>query len=510
MSHSPPTPSEQRLYLDSNRPVLYAFGLGSLALLIIGMILFLKGSPEASFFYLPFAAVIVFYLILSYAIGVFSRPFNVKSHLLRVATFSPMRLPDIYRPTVDIFYPTCGEDFVMQCETLHYLIDVQRAYGPNCKIYVLDDDPKSTGYKAFEKVAWRAGKQIEWFSRPNKGDLKKAGNLRYAFERTSGEYIAVFDADFRPNESFLEHTMAHMISDPKIGIVQTPQYFAVNDLHSTIEKGAAYVQELFYRLIQVNRDAFGAAICVGTNALYRRKALDPFGGSAPIPYSEDVRTGFNVMTLGYKVKYIPINMAKGRCPETMPQYFIQQYRWATGSISLFFNKEFWGSNLRPIQKACFLSGMLYYLTTGLGIFFIPLPSLYLLTFKPEMITYFNAVFSVPSFIFGTIYQAVWSRHKWGIYAMQARQLSYYSHLFALIDYVKKDLVSWQATGVATKTRPYAKFQGLCFWWTSLVTGYTLVMVFVHVPEMGLINFVPTLFFMSVNYYISMSLLRDQI
>ncbi|CAN0312789.1 unnamed protein product, partial [Hapterophycus canaliculatus] len=34
--------------------------------------------------------------------------------------------------------------------------------------------------------------------RPNIPELKKAGNLRYAFARTSGQVLVIFDADFCP------------------------------------------------------------------------------------------------------------------------------------------------------------------------------------------------------------------------------------------------------------------------------------------------------------------------
>ncbi len=43
---------------------------------------------------------------------------------------------------------------------------------------------------------------FKYLSRPNKGEMKKAGNLKYGFERSEGEYIVVFDADFAPLQNF--------------------------------------------------------------------------------------------------------------------------------------------------------------------------------------------------------------------------------------------------------------------------------------------------------------------
>lgn len=55
------------------------------------------------------------------------------------------------------------------------------------------------------------------------------------------------------------------------------------------------------RALQVNRNKFDAAVCTGSCALYRRSALDHFGGTAMTGYSEDLHTGFNCVDMGYKV-----------------------------------------------------------------------------------------------------------------------------------------------------------------------------------------------------------------
>lgn len=126
---------------------------------------------------------------------------------------------------------------------------------------------------------------------------------------------------------------------------------------SWVERGAGATQELFYRYVQVNRDRWGAPICVGSCAIYRREALVETGGTAEIGHSEDVHTGFFAMTRGWRVKYMPINLALGICPDTCKAFFSQQNRWCTGSTTLFCNPEFWRSSLTPIQKMCFSSGM---------------------------------------------------------------------------------------------------------------------------------------------------------
>lgn len=55
---------------------------------------------------------------------------------------------------------------------------------------------------------------------------------------------------------------------------------------------------------QVNQDRFHAAVCVGSCGVYRRTALEPFGGMAAIGHSEDMYTGFKMTELGYRVGFV--------------------------------------------------------------------------------------------------------------------------------------------------------------------------------------------------------------
>lgn len=52
----------------------------------------------------------------------------------------------------------------------------------------------------------------------------------------------------------------------------------------------------------MNQDRFKGAVCVGSCALYRRAAVESFGGFAAINHSEDIYTGFKTTELGYKVR----------------------------------------------------------------------------------------------------------------------------------------------------------------------------------------------------------------
>jgi cellulose synthase/poly-beta-1,6-N-acetylglucosamine synthase-like glycosyltransferase len=472
-----PTLEEKNLYLKTNKKIFYAFGVSSFIVLMIGMWLFALAHPLFLLFSI-FAFMVTVYLGVSYLIGIFGKEFTPKKDL----TFKPT--------SVDVYLPCCGEDLEI----------IETTYKSVCKlkanIYVLDDSGRDEIKALAEKY------NFTYFRRPDPGVNKKAGNLRYAFARTTGEFIVIFDADFCPREDFIEELLPYF-NDPKVGIVQTPQYFNVSDKYNWVENGAAYIQELFYRLIQVNRASYDAAICVGTNAMYRRSALEPFGGTALIDYSEDVHTGFNVIKNGGKIVYVPINLAKGRCPDSLKTFFTQQYRWAMGSITLFMSSLFWKTKLTVMQRLCYLTGMFYYIVTGISIFITPLPSMLLLIFLPEKMFWYNIIFSLPSFIFGLVVLAYWSKAPFTFASVYCRYVSYYSHLFALVDKLRGNMLPWVPTGNKNvKFSRFAFFKNLVIGWNVFVLSTVFLLVGYRIGDYTFYNFIPVMLFTLYNFVIA--------
>ncbi|KAJ7256337.1 hypothetical protein C8J57DRAFT_1721512 [Mycena rebaudengoi] len=195
-------------------------------------------------------------------------------------------------PSVDILLPVCKEPL----EILEHLETASRST--------------------------RRSSDSTTFAARTVGTFKKAGNLRHSFNLTLGE---LFDADFCPRHDFLQEIPPLMRKEPDITIVQTPQFFRPCDEQTWVEQGGSATQELSYRVIQVNRDHWGAAICVDSKAVYRREALKDVGA-----------------------------------------YFSQQMRWCPDSTTLLSNPEFWKSKLTIVQKLCFLTGMLFYTASAAG------------------------------------------------------------------------------------------------------------------------------------------------
>ena len=492
----PPSVQEKMCCLYQNKWGLYSAGIVSLLSLLTGMGLFI-GSHPGFLLYLPFSFLILVYLLVSYFIGLFGKPFDFKRHL----EINNKHLKEAKTYTVDVFLPCCGEPLEVLQDTYRAVANLRSAWP--VKVYVLDDG----GDKDVEALA--RNHSFDYICRPNRGEHKKAGNIRYGFTKSRGDFICIFDADFCPRPEMVEELLPYFFYDKKIAIVQTPQYFSIEPGQTKVQKGAAYIQELFYRLIQVNRNRWGASICVGTNAVYRRRALEPFGGTALIDYSEDLHTGFMLIKAGWKVEYVAINFAKGLCPENLQSFFVQQYRWCLGSFTLFLSRDFWTAKIGGMKRLCYLSGMLYYMATALGVFFTPLPGIAVLWFMPDNVHWYNLIFSIPSLIYGTVALALWSKAPFGMYALTMRNASYWAYFFAIVDKCRGDLIPWVPTGAKVSyTKRYFFALYTLIFWSNLVFLAQVIGCFMHMKGPYDYNFYPMLALATFYYWVFWQTVRD--
>ena len=159
----------------------------------------------------------------------------------------------------------------------------------------------------------------------------KAGNINHALAVTSAPYVAVLDCDHVPDEGFLAATLGHLCDD-RVALVQTPQYYA-NARRSRIASAAWAQQALFFGPIACGKDGMGAMFCCGTNAVFRRSALDQIGGFPEESLTEDFELSVHLHERGWRTAYVPEVLARGLGPEDMASYVSQQQRWARGCLS---------------------------------------------------------------------------------------------------------------------------------------------------------------------------------
>ncbi|KAK3322724.1 nucleotide-diphospho-sugar transferase [Apodospora peruviana] len=457
-----PTDEEKLTYVHTNRIPLYIFGILSFVTLSAGMWLFAVSAPYFAW-YGVFVGFLNIYLLISYLVGVVGRDWDFAGHKAIVEQFP---ITDETAPTVDVYLPCCSEPREVIENTYKHILKLDWP-AKKLQVYVLDDGNSP------EIAALAASYGFNYIVREDRPRLRKAGNLRWAFARTQGDFFAIFDADFCPRPDFLKELVVEHMADDNTAIVQSPQFFRVTDEQTWVEQGAGATQELFYRVVQVNRNKWGASICVGSNAVYRRAALTEVGGTAEIGFSEDVHTGFGAVDRGWKVKYVPLCLATGICPNTPRTFFSQQMRWARGSTTLLTTKHFWVSNLTFMQKVCYLCGLLYYSAVSLGIFISPIPGTLLLFFRPDYFKYYNLAFAIPSILYGAVVFRYWSKAKYGFNVQHVMIVQSYAYLTAIKDRLFGIELLWAASGdnkAHKKSNKYRNMRLLCWLWTIISVG----------------------------------------
>ncbi len=389
----------------------------------------------------------------------YRRRLDEAAHRERVAGWAPRTLP-----SVDIFLPTCGERIEVLRNT--YLHVAEIAYAGAISVHVLDDAGRG------EVRALAAEHGFEYLSRPG-SEFKKAGNLRYAYARTCADHIAILDADFVPRPEFLTELLPYM-DDDGIGIVQSPQYFATTSDQSWLQRAAGATQELFFRFIQPSRDAVGAAICVGTSAVYRRAALDAIGGFPPIDHSEDVFTGIEMGRQGWSLRYVPIVVSGGLCPDTIDSFATQQYRWCEGSMALVADRRFHQDESMSVsQRLCYWSGFLYYMTTAMAAIVAPLPLLIMLFAFGSSI---RASFILPllgAVFFWVVVMPAVSRTRWRYEVIRVQVIYGVAHLICIVDMLRGAPTEWVPTGSGS-VRSRSSVASRVRWYIVIYLGATQI------------------------------------
>jgi cellulose synthase/poly-beta-1,6-N-acetylglucosamine synthase-like glycosyltransferase len=435
----PPTDEEKYSYVRRHVWVLTLCAAISVPPLVYGQVRMVLNSPWF-YVYVPFALFGVFCFVLSVTADGLSRSFDLAEHKRIVAGWMPL-----WYPSVDVFLPVCGEPIEVLRNAWNNVAMLRKHYKGQVTPYVLDDSANPE----IKAMAKRFG--FAYAIRPNRGWFKKSGNLHYAFGISEGDFILLLDADFAPRADLLDETLPYFDMYPEVGIVQTPQFFHVLDEQTWVERGAGAAQELFYRSIQTARGNRDAAVCVGSCAVYRRRALEPNKGMSLAEHSEDLHTGFDLRRLGWGLRYIPVALSTGNCPDNILAFLNQQYRWCSGTMSLLGNKKFWKTKLSLRTRMCYLSGFLYYINTAMFAFIIPLLSIGLLALDPAILQFKNLIFFAPILLYSGLIYPMWHRVPYRLEAWSVKEISAWAHIFALVDIMRGNLRGWQPSG-SSKTK----------------------------------------------------------
>jgi cellulose synthase (UDP-forming) len=453
------------------------FGFFAFLCAIYGYGTFLTMNLWYLLIFTPFFLVLFVSKLFKYVVDSFYPEFKLKEHQEFINKFW-MENPE---PTVDIFLPVAGESIEILQKTWE---GVKKIRYSNYKVYVLDDSYSDQVQKLAQDY------NFIYLRRPNKGQHKKSGNLKFGYEQSNGEFVLVLDADFVPIPEALIESVPYIAKDKTISILQTPQYFDANkEMNAThpVEYGAASVVEEFYKVNMPSRARFGNAMCVGTSAIYRRAAIDE-AGMPLVDHTEDVRQGLMTYSKGYHVSYIPVIISKGVCPNNLDSYTKQQTRWAYGSFETVFSHYFQKAKLDSWSKLNYLSSFMYYLSEAI-VPIISLQLLCLLYFNTEELRLSWTIPFIPLMIYKVLIKPKFKLNKKLSGTRIVGVAHTYIYLIALIKFLLGKNLNWEITNGAIKANKKKEFSLVNFFAIGYSFVYTLLFVLIIFlkPEI-LLNF----------------------
>ncbi len=231
-------------------------------------------------------------------------------------------------PKVTIQLPIYNEQYVIErlVETVSR-IDYPR---DRLEIQVLDDSTDETQRVAAGVVErYRAlGVPIRYCHRSHREGYK-AGALRDGMKVATGEFIAIFDADFLPPADFLRRLLPYF-ADPNIAMVQT-RWSYVNRDYSLLTQIEAILLDGHFVMEHGARSRSGCFFNFnGTGGMWRRSAIEHAGGWEHDTLTEDTDLSYRAQMKGWRFLYLPEIECPSELPVEMNAFKAQQARWAKG------------------------------------------------------------------------------------------------------------------------------------------------------------------------------------
>ncbi|VFQ96545.1 unnamed protein product [Cuscuta campestris] len=207
-------------------------------------------------------------------------------------------------------------------------------------IQVLDDstDPIIKDMVEKECERWESkGVNIRYQRRVSRGGYK-AGALKEGLTHNyvnDCEYVAILDADFRPDPDFLLRSIPFLVHNPDLALVQARWRFANADeclLTRMQEMSLDYHFKVEQEVGSSTHAFFGFN---GTGGIWRIAAIQEAGGWKDRTTVEDMDLAVRAGLKGWKFLYLGDLHVKSELPSTFKAFRFQQHRWSCGPANLF-------------------------------------------------------------------------------------------------------------------------------------------------------------------------------
>jgi len=309
--------------------------------------------------FLTFVHTLVALWLAIYGLNSFVLAFLYLRHRRTVASTSPADRSIL--PAVTVQVPVYNEFHVVE-----RVIDAVAALDyprDRLHIQILDDSTDETAQLAQARAALHReqGVNIAVVWRPDRCGFK-AGALDWGLSQASGEYVAIFDADFCPHPNFLLRTIPHFLARPRLGLVQT-RWSHLNADYSPLTRAQALAFDGHFVVEQTARNRAGLLMGFnGAAGVWRRRCIEESGGWQSDTLCEDLDLSYRAQLAGWECLHLPTVDTPAEIPPQIAAFKQQQARWAQGSVQTL--RKLSGSILRSRRLGWRQKGMaLVYLSS---------------------------------------------------------------------------------------------------------------------------------------------------
>jgi len=281
--------------------------------------------------------ILLTYIIsLSFLFFISSHGFNMiylyfKTYSLRNEIFDPKYFELSEYPKVTIQLPLYNEKYVI-CRLIDAAIRIDYPKD-KLEIQILDDSTDDTKEIIEEHIKQyiQQGYIVNHIHRTNRNGYK-AGALKEGLEVATGEFVAIFDADFIPRKNFLKRTIPYFIHNEKMGLVQT-RWEHINRDYSVLTKTQAIALDGHFVIEQAVRNRAGYFINFnGTGGIWRKSCIFDAGNWEADTLTEDLDLSYRAQMKGWEIKYLVNFTSPAELPADINALRSQQFRWTKGAI----------------------------------------------------------------------------------------------------------------------------------------------------------------------------------
>ena len=180
----------------------------------------------------------------------------------------------------------------------------------------------------------------------------KAGALQNGLQNASGDFIAIFDADFLPPPDFLKQILPALLADSQVGCVQA-RWGHLNPESCWLARAMSSGIDGHFMIEQAERSAHGLFLNFsGSAGVWRKACIQASGGWLDDTLTEDLDLSYRAQLSGWKISFLPGVVVPAELPVHISVLKEQQFRWAKGSTQTAQKilKSLWRSHFPLLVK----------------------------------------------------------------------------------------------------------------------------------------------------------------